>query len=99
MMLHRWKTAGVIFTGGQGTWVIKLAPIFHRQKKKLASPFHLPCQSTRPLWEVCVVRESEDEHRAADTHSDKEVSLQTCERLDTPQENTQTGGVLRDVII
>ena len=38
MMLQRWKTAGVIFTGRQGTWVIKLASIFHRQKKKTLAP-------------------------------------------------------------
>lgn len=70
MMLQRWKTAGVIFTGGQGTWVIKLASIFHSQKKKLVPPpppnstFTFPCQSTRPPWEVCIIPrrlwESED---------------------------------------
>lgn len=38
MMLQPWKTAGVIFTGGQGTWVIKLASIFHRQGKKTLPP-------------------------------------------------------------
>lgn len=38
---------------------------FPQPEKKLAPPplpsfpsFHLPCQSTRPLWEVCIVRRS-----------------------------------------
>lgn len=39
MMLQRWKTTGVIFTGGQGTRVMKLASfIFHNQKKNVPSP-------------------------------------------------------------
>lgn len=91
MMLQRWKTAGVIFTGGQGTWVIKLASIFHSLKKTRA-PLHLPCQSTRPLWEVCIVRrrvwESEDVHKQMRTHSDKEVLLQTCEITSTHRKKT-----------
>lgn len=35
MMLRRWKTAGVIFTGGQGTWVIKRLHFPQPEKKTL----------------------------------------------------------------
>lgn len=36
MMLQHWKMAGVIFTGGQGTWVIKLASSYFPLPKKSA---------------------------------------------------------------
>ena len=46
------KPAGVIFTGGQGTWVIKLASIFHSLKKNLpprpsppSPPFTFPVKA------------------------------------------------------
>ena len=62
LMLQPWKTAGVIFTGGQGTWVIKRASIFHRQKKKKThSLLLLPSLSKHKTsagslshWRVCV---------------------------------------------
>lgn len=60
MMLQPWKTAGVIFTGGQGTWVIKHASIFHRQIKNTPPPPTFPvkaqdlCGKFVSLKSVCV---------------------------------------------
>lgn len=49
-MLHCWKAAGVIFTGEQGTWVIKLASIFHSLEKPRPS-FTFPVKARRPQRE------------------------------------------------
>lgn len=91
MMLRRWKTAGVIFTGGQGTWVIKRLHFPQPEKKTLLPspvsppPLYLPCQSTGPLWEVCIMCG----RVKMCTHSDTEVPLQTwAGSPHTPRENT-----------
>lgn len=90
MLQQHWKTVGVIFTGGQGTWVIKLSSIFHSQKKKLDPSFTFPVKAQDLCGESVCVSAREREGEKKDVHQQTSTYRQGGLAFRHGRENTHT---------